>query len=266
MIETYEATTRTEVWLEATRQLLEDGNKQNVILHIEEPSREHDLTEEIFDSLDELYIENDMDPIHTVSEWIFPAWMYKREGLEDVFEQYPEQIEDIIEQSPGFNWGTYFQRMIDRKDPETGESFNPLKNLIEKMEQANSPEGHPFHSCYELDLEGADFGLSTYDPAGDRNRRRNLPCLSHLSFKLIDGDVHLTALYRSHDYRFKTLGNLLGLARLQACVANEVGAGTGNLVVHSSRAIISGKSGKGEFRDLVDKFYKKMKNSSVQDF
>ena len=47
-------------------------------------------------------------------------------------------------------------------------------------------------------------------------RRMGGPCLSHLSFKLFDGAVHLTTLYRSHDYGYKVPGNLLGLASVLA--------------------------------------------------
>ena len=55
--------------------------------------------------------------------------------------------------------------------------------------------------------------------------------------------MHLTALYRSHDYRYKVPGNLLGLARLQCCVAYEVGRSIGNLTVHSSYAYLNGSKG-----------------------
>ncbi len=75
------------------------------------------------------------------------------------------------------------------------------------------------------------------------------PCLSHLSFKLFQDAVHLTALYRSHDYRYKAPGNLLGLARLQGCIAHEVDRSIGNLTVHSSYAYLDGS--KGAMRSLL---------------
>ncbi len=73
----------------------------------------------------------------------------------------------------------------------------------------------------------------------------------HLSFKLIDGAVHLTALYRLHDYRYKVPGNLLGLARLQAFVAAEAGAKIGSLCVHSTLAYVERGHGKGPFVRLL---------------
>lgn len=157
--------------------------------------------------------------------------------------------------------------MIKRRNPETGETFNPLKTLIERMKKANSPGEPTYHSCYEIDVNGPSLDVPLYDPSSDRKMSRNLACLSHLSFKLYDEKVHLTALYRSHDYRFKVPGNLLGLARLQTCVANEVGAGIGQLVVHSSRAIVSNSEPKKEeFRDLVERLSRELNNHSVYDF
>ena len=65
--------------------------------------------------------------------------------------------------------------------------------------------------------------------------------------------MHLTAIYRSHDYRYKALGNLLGLARLQACVANEVGVQLGTLVVHSIYAYLETGRGRKPFTLLLSR-------------
>lgn len=46
----------------------------------------------------------------------------------------------------------------------------------------------------------------------------------------------LTALYRSHYYVYRALGNLYGLAWLQHFVAREVGIEAANLVCHSTMA------------------------------
>jgi hypothetical protein len=108
-----------------------------------------------------------------------------------------------------------------------------------------------FRSCYELGVAEGEYDLPLYNTVDDQRRRRGGPCLSHLSFKLFEGDVHLTAFYRSHDYRYKVPGNLLGLARLQACVATEVGAEIGSLVVHSTYAYLDTRKGKQSLRSLL---------------
>jgi hypothetical protein len=156
--------------------------------------------------------------------------------------------------------------MIRQSDPETGDVFNPLQNTIKKLDRANGPDGHSYKACYEINLHGVSSDIALYDGVSDRRQTRGLPCLSHLSFKLFDDTVHLTALYRSHDYRFKVPGNLLGLARLQDGVAREIDADLGQLVVHSSKASIASGPPKNEFRAIVDDFYSRIKNESLSNF
>jgi thymidylate synthase len=266
MTEIHKERTRFEAWVRATNSVLHEDDKLNVILHIDSPDVKHDIEDEAVEELNHHYEQAGMEPIHTIAETIFPGWLYKRGGIEAVFEEYPEQLQQIMEGSEGYNWGTYFGRMIEREDPETGETFNPLKNLIEKMEQANQPDKPTYHSCYELDVHGGAADIPIYDPCTDRKQRIGIPCLSNVSFKLYDGEVHLTAFYRSHEYRFKVPGNLLGLARLQGCVAKEVGAEVGQLVIHSGRAFIQNDPPKKEFTDLVTKFEKKLTNEPIEKF
>lgn len=106
--------------------------------------------------------------------------------------------------------------------------------------QSESTKRGPKNACYELGVAEGEYDVPLHSTAKDGARRMGGPCLSHLSFKLFEDAVHLTALYRSHDYRYKVPGNLLGLARLQACVAREIGRETGSLVVHSSYAYLGG--------------------------
>lgn len=246
----FNSETRLEAWVMATDAILDkdDYNMRDIILHIDSPEKEHRLGEDTYGALNEMYAKAGKKPIHTIAEWIFPGALYKREGIKGVYETYPVQREafkSIIQ------WGPYALRLVKRIDPETGEHYNPLKTLIDKMARANK-EGNPeYHSCYEMGFLEGPFDIPLYDPAKDRKRPYGGQCLSHLSFKLFDGIVHLTAFYRSHEYRFKVPGNLLGLARLQECVANEVGAEMGDLVVHSSRAFIDKAGGKPAFESYV---------------
>ena len=80
-----------------------------------------------------------------------------------------------------------------------------MEKCVEKMQDKT-----PRKAAYELGF-GFGFDLATYDDDEDRADRMGLPCLSHLSFKLIGGCVHLTAIYRSHYYIHRAYGNLLGL-------------------------------------------------------
>lgn len=64
------------------------------------------------------------------------------------------------------------------------------------------------------------------------------------------------ALYRSHWYVQRALGNLFGLAHLQHFVAQETGLELGPLVCISSVAqleVQSGKWGKDAVKDLISR-------------
>jgi hypothetical protein len=246
----FHAVTRLEAWLDATEYLLANGADLNVVLDIAAPASDGSRAAPARALVDAFLRSESQPPLHTVAETIFPGWEYRRRGIKGVFENYVREEYPLIRQAAPYGWGTYAHRLLERRTA-AGETMNPLATLIEKMRsEVQKESGGPFKSCYEVGIAEGAYDLPLYNTVDDHRRRRGGPCLSHLSFKLLSGQVHLTAIYRSHDYRYKVLGNLLGLARLQACVAQEVGAKTGTLVVHSTYAYIEGGS-KGRLKKLV---------------
>ncbi len=233
MVKLIEAKTRLDAWISAADYLLERGPVLNLILAIEFPASggKHSI-------IDQFLAEEGEPPMHTVAETIFPAYEYRRRGLRGVLDFYPDEVYPSISIYPSIRWGTYAYRLVRRRGAG-GNLINPLEQLIEKMQDETTKPG-PKKSCYELGVAESEYELPLYSPASDGTRRMGGPCLSHLSFKLFAGKVHLTAFYRSHDYRYKVPGNLLGLARLQACVAHETGQSIGSLVTHSSYAYLNG--------------------------
>ncbi len=247
MVKLIQADTRLAAWMEASEHLLDNGPVLNLVLEIESPA--HGGNDPAAPTrIDQFVTDEGQFPMHTVAETIFPGSEYRSRGLRGVFKVYPEQVYPSIRKHPSFRWGTYAYRLVRRQDAN-GNCVNPLKQMIDKMRQELTTP-RPKKSCYELGLAEGEYDLPLYNPADDGARRMGGPCLSHLSFKLFDGAVHLTALYRSHDYRHKVPGNLLGLARLQDCVAHETGQGVGALVVHSSYAYLHGS--KTAMRRLLD--------------
>ena len=109
-----------------------------------------------------------------------------------------------IKKHPSIRWGTYAHRLVHRNGAD-GKQINPLKQMIDKMKNELAAP-RPKKSCYELGIAEGEYDLPLYSPVQDGTRRMGGPCLSHLSFKLFDGAVHLTALYRSHDYGYKVPG------------------------------------------------------------
>jgi hypothetical protein len=119
-----------------------------------------------------------------------------------------------------------------------------LKLLIEKMKRQLSYESTKY-AAYELGTGFEAGELPIYSVEDDNSRVIGGQCLSHISIKLgprPDYAVYLTALYRYQYFGQKALGNLLGLARLQACVAREVGVPIGPLVCHATLALLEDKS------------------------
>ena len=234
------AKTRGEAWSHAVP-IVGQNRDTAIILDIEQPYQETPTDRALHTAIDTQYRKLGLYPLETVASTIFPASFYWRNGMKGLYEDYLEAYPTIKLGDPG-GWGTYAERLLRVEIPgERGEyvgnpPINPLEKTIEKLRKANTPERQGFRSAYELSL---------YRPHQDANRERRIPCLTHLSFKLIQSRIHLTAIYRLHDYWQKVPGNLLGLARLQACVAREARAEIGSLTVHSTSAYFNFSKGFG---------------------
>ena len=234
MTKVFEAETRLLAWLDATEHLIQVGSDLNLILSIASTASDGPAAKHAMTLMDGFLGSEKALPLHTVAELVFPGWEYRRRGLRGVYETYADQEYPVLKKGRPQRWGTYAHRMLRRRTA-SGKIVNPLCTLIEKMQsESKKKQGGPYRSCYELGIAEGEYYLPLYNTVDDQRIRRGGPCLSHLSFKLYEGSVHLTGVYRSHDYRHKVPGNLLGLARLQACVAQEVGATIGTLVVHST--------------------------------
>ena len=235
-VEVVHAEGRVEAWVKATRHLLDSGRRMNLVLDIARPTGVPG-TKALERCVDRYMASRDRETLHSVAETIFPCFLYHREGLRGVLETYPTLTYPELRRRNPRRWGTYAGRLLCR-ETSTGETFNPLDQMLRKMRSEIANRGTK-RACYELGITAAECELPLYSAAEERRERMGFPCLSHLSFKVWSGSVHLTALYRSHDYGIKAPGNLLGLSRLLLFVARETGQEVGSLVVHSSYAYIS---------------------------
>ena len=260
MVKLIEADTRLDAWTEGVEFLLENSPSINLILAIRSPIGNGSLS--VADQRIDKFLQDEKQlPIHTVAETVFPGWQYRKRGLRGVFEIYPDKEYPLLKKRRPNSWGTYAYRLVRRRAAH-GDLMNPLEQMIDKMKKEIAIKRSK-KSCYELGITEGEYDLPLYNTAKDGTRRMGGPCLSHLSFKLIDGAIHLTALYRSHDYRYKVPGNLLGLARLQACVARETDQGVGSLVVHSSYAFLNGA--KTRIRRLLQEIRTNQEQEDVAD-
>lgn len=233
------ADTCTKAWVEAIQHLQgkDDWRDYTVILDIAEPMQLPPEDKTVYDIVDSFLAEKASVRLGTVINTIFPATLFARHGADGVFKEYPRLWPKIRKHARCQQWGTYADRIIQGKKPVAG-TPGPLQSLIEKLrKQLAGPA--PKRGAYEIGILDSVDDIPIYQDSTDSGRIMGGPCLSHLSFKLTgDRRLMLTALYRSHYYVYRALGNLYGLAWLQHFVAREVGIDTANLVCHSTMATL----------------------------
>ncbi len=215
-------------WVAAANAVVKTGDEAyDVIIDVADPTAFDERDNAVIKLVDGFLRGYNQYPISTVVNTIFPSSLYRQHGYPAFFDEYQKVYRKLTTK----RWGRYFDRMMRRADPAglEGKVYNPLQKLIAKLQEQTDART-PFRAAYELSL---------YNPDLDRNRYRDAPCLSHLSFKrLPDLRLSLTAMYRNHSYVTRCLGNLIGLGRLQAFVAEQAGLKVGSLTCVSTHAEI----------------------------
>ena len=243
----FESESCVDVWMQAIEYLLEKKKACNIVLGIEQPERLSSVDYQIQNRVNDFFLAHDALPISTIATTIFPGSEYLEGGARAVYEEFPTIFDTIRE-----GWGTYAMRLLTRTLPTAdGKGLqSPLEQLVLKMKRQR--ETSRMRSIYEASLiENEDLltDIPIYRAPSDARhiRGRYLPCLSHLSFKLLPNDtVTLTAMYRYHYYVQRALGNLFGLAQLLSFVAAEVEVKPGPLVCHSTYAVLDTDAGWSE--------------------
>jgi hypothetical protein len=215
-------------WVAAADAVVKGGDEAfDVVIDVADPTACDECDNAVITLVDKFLRGHNQHPISTIVNTIFPSAIYRKSGYPGFFEEYQKVYGKLMSK----RWGRYFDRMMRRADPKgpKGKVYNPLKRLIEKLQDQNTATTK-FRAAYELSL---------YNPDLDRNRYRDAPCLSHLSFKRHpDLCLSLTAMYRNHTYVTRCLGNLIGLGRLQKFVADQAGLKVGSLTCVSTHAEI----------------------------
>lgn len=219
-------------WLQAARMLYADGPTNNMILHIEDPVARSEKEDAILAQVDGFLRVHGAYPLSTVANTIFPDALYTPGKPELLYERYDRSFRKIKAKAP--DWGRYFDRMINWQGSD-GENHRQLQTLIDNLNTygPQTDRLQPYYNMYELTL---------FHPEKDARKPLGRQCLSFIEVKpeVRESGVvlHLTALYRSHYYVARTLGNLVGLGRLLRFIAMETGCQVGTLTVHSTHAEI----------------------------
>lgn len=236
--------TSPEVWLRAAEYLFGRKPREDfdVFLNVATPTVLSAADLKVIKLMDDFLVKHGGLPTSTVAETIFPLHDYLRGGANAVHVTYPERMAIIHHARSDRRWGCYALRLLRQKDG-SGKTFNPLEELIKKM-KAHSK----YKACYELGIgEPFEDDIPIYNAGKDRKPTYgNLPCLSHLSIKVDNGQVRMNATYRSHYYIQRLLGNIIGLARLQFFIAREAGLKMGPLTINSTYARLDTGSNNGK--------------------
>lgn len=228
-----------QAWVAACKDImLTKDEGYNIVIDVADPITHSRNDNEVITLVDKFLKVHDKYPIISVSNTVFPQSLLEAHGPVEFYKIYHRNFDLLTETK---RWGRYFERMTRHKKAD-GEEYNPLQKMIEKMKPKNAGR---YKAAYELAI---------YDPLLDGRTFRGGQCLSFLSFKIHPEDgLLLTAMYRNHTYITRCLGNLIGLGRLQAFVAKQVGIKLGSLTVISTHAELDTENwGINDSRDLVN--------------
>lgn len=231
--------TITQTWISGTEQLIAAGGDVfTSILHVRQPDEPDGLELPARLLLDDMLRRTGKFDTEAVANTIFPHAMARNRSAEALYQRYLTRTYPRLRRLQGNRHGTYFHRLIYHRGVDGDGRIcerNPLDDVIRKMRGALAERG-TLRSAYELAI---------YRPSLDANLRMAFPCLSHVSLKLDPGPrlVHLSAIYRNQFYIARAYGNLLGLWRLQAFIAGQLGLGVGELVCHATHAHLDAARG-----------------------
>ncbi len=242
-------TSNGDAWLRAVDYVdARDGHQsRNIVIEVDDPIVESETDKAVRDLLDKFLVASGLKNTRSTANLIFPQSIYARHGNPEFYARYEKAFPRLKRGS----WGTYFNRMMTGSTVGHGE--NRLRNLVGKIAREAAADA-THGNALELPITGVDADISTYDAGRDENRLIGGPCLSHLSFKLVNKTtLDLTAVYRNHYYIQRLYGNLLGLGWLMKFVADETGVNLGGLTVISTHAIIDtpANAGRAEVDTLL---------------
>lgn len=243
----------SEAWLAAFEFLLSnEGEAINLAVTIANPALEdlgvrHRLDAFLESRRAERRSAGRVERVSTVANTIFPQSLYRIGFGDDARSHLYELVGDARTLSRRRNRSdTYFGRLVAWIGGE--HEFNQLERAVRRLSGEHERDRRS-GNAYELGLVDAREEMGTeslvvYGPGVD-NRTMGFPCLSHISLSLSQGTLHMTALYRNHEFLRRGYGNYLGLARLLAFIARESRWEMGELMCVSSHASAEIGSGRG---------------------
>ncbi len=247
------AETIIDAWKKCATSLIKDGNRFNLVVHIDNPSL---IDNDQLRQFDPKRVDTSAMSVFDVANTIFPKHTAKWNlDVEQFSDYYKTRYARLKHKSNG--WGFYFQRLVSFGKSDS----NQLSGIVNRL----STWGRRHHGAFGLHLSSAEtdspleqlegelagaFGLHLSSVETDKPRPRGAPCWQYAQFMANDGRLELLVAYRSHDYFLKALGNFVGLARLLTFVCRKTGHKVGSMTCVSTYAHLKNKT---KVRQLLDR-------------
>jgi hypothetical protein len=254
----------SDAWVDALDLLLAgDGEAVNLTVAIADPTSEAPEIRAVVDAfIDDRRrrARRGVEKVSTVANTIFPESLYI-ERLGEAAEEHLYEMErrgrDVSRRRN--KQGTYFERMVAWPNgrPRGGEAlqtFNQLDQAVNRLRGLRA-RGIKRGNQFEVGLSSpADEAIALPVVVPGRDKQTiGFPCLSHVSLSLQKGVVHMTAIYRNHEFIRRGYGNYVGLGRLLRFVATQSGWPIGELTCISASVTAIGGTGfsRGAVADLL---------------
>lgn len=223
------AETLSEAWLDCVAAVLDAPKRRQVhlLVRITDPSGEDEEIREgaqaLIDEANRKRSENGQLPdVETTRNTIFPAhWARGRPEPSDLAAHYRERYtKDGLLGFRGNERGTYFGRIVAYPRGADEEPGDQLTDTVRKLRTEKRNAGAK-SSRYEINI---------YNEARD-TQPMSFPCLAHLSVHLHERKLHMQAIYRNEHLVVRGYGNFLGIAELQAYIAEAADLELGELLL-----------------------------------
>lgn len=239
-------------WVDGLDVLLSgDGEAVNFTVAIADPTTEEPAVRAVVNAfIDARRAANtrSAERVSTVANTIFPkSWYLEHLGQDAEKHLYELESESrsVSHRHRGNHRGTYFERFVAWPSAN-GESFNQLDQVVRRLRSAHE-RGQQRGNSFEMGVTTpTDEAVAAPVFVGGHDRQiMGFPCLSHTSFSLQKGVVHLAAVYRNHEFIRRGYGNYVGLGRLLRFVAVQSGWPVGELTCMSASVTVGTGTGFG---------------------
>jgi thymidylate synthase len=205
-------------WRDACRYIIQNGDGFNMMVHIESPLTYTyaELTEITNSSI------LTASAISDVANTIFPQKLFNRNanGDNEALYELHERIYmrgRTMHRKNRTRWGNYFLRFTRFGENRT----NQLQAIIDGIRNRANNQA----ACYMMHVSSVDYDNNT--------KVIGNPCLQYVQFGVNEGRLHMTAVYRNHDFLTKALGNYIGLSNLLQYICTRTDSVMGTLSCHS---------------------------------